>query len=170
MIVSLVVALTPTRVIGRDNQLPWRLSEDLKRFKRITLGHHLLMGRKTYESIGRPLPGRTSIVVTRQLAQWAAAFPPGVIAANSLPHALSLCGDDPEVFVVGGGEIFREAIELAQRAYVTWVDADIPGDTFFPAFPTSEWVLQEETSVPADAKNEYPTRYCVYERRSGGAG
>jgi dihydrofolate reductase len=165
MPVSLLVALTHEhRVIGRAGALPWRLSEDLKRFKRLTMGHHLVMGRKTYESIGRPLPGRTTIVITRNLAQLQPTLPEGVQAASSLDEAIQRCGDDPEIFVIGGGEIFGEALERADRAYVTWIDAKIEGDTFFPEFPSPQWRLVSQESVPADAKNEHPTRYCVYER------
>jgi dihydrofolate reductase len=165
MTVSLIVALTPSFVIGRANTLPWQLSEDLKRFKRLTMGHHLLMGRKTFDSIGKPLPGRTSIVITRDPQKLQPTLPEGVIAVASLAEAFQRCGDDPEVFIIGGGEIFGEALNVADRAYVTWVDAEIPGDVYFPPFPSSAWQLREETVVPADAKNEFPTRYCVYERR-----
>jgi dihydrofolate reductase len=165
MIRSLIVALTPSFVIGRANTLPWRLSEDLKRFKRLTMGHHLIMGRKTFDSIGKPLPGRTSIVITRDPQMLQPTLPEGVIAVASLGEAFQRCGDDPEVFIIGGGEIFVEALNVADRAYVTWVDSEILGDVYFPPFPSSDWHLVEETTVPADAKNEFPTRYCVYDRR-----
>lgn len=165
MVVSLIVALTREhRVIGSAGGLPWRLSEDLKRFKRLTMGHHLIMGRKTYDSIGRPLPGRTTVVVTREPAQLRPLLPEGVGAAGSLDEAIALCAGDPEVFIIGGGEIFREALARASKAYVTWIDADIAGDTYFPEFPSPEWELTSEESLPADAKNEHPTRYHVYER------
>lgn len=163
MLLSLIVALThDARVIGRAGCLPWRLSADLKRFKQLTMGHHILMGRKTYESIGRPLPGRTSLVVSRQQQLFNAQ--PDVKFAASLDEALSLAGDDPEVFVIGGGEIFCEALPQAQRAYVTWVDADLAGDTFFPEFPTSAWKEVSVEYIPQDEKNEFPTRFCVYGR------
>lgn len=160
---SLIVALThDARVIGRAGGLPWRLSADLKRFKRLTMGHHLIMGRKTFESIGRALPGRTSIVVSRQQQLFEAQ--PTVKFAASLAEALSLTGDDPEVFVIGGGEVFREALPLARRSYVTWVYADLEGDTFFPEFPTPDWKQLSNEYIPQDEKNEFPTRFCVYER------
>lgn len=160
---SLIVALThDARVIGRAGGLPWRLSADLKRFKQLTMGHHIVMGRKTYESIGRPLPGRTSIVVSRQQQLFEAQ--PGVKYAASLEEALALAGDDPEVFVIGGGEIFQSALEHAQRAYVTWVYADLEGDTFFPEFPTPAWKQVSDEYIPHDEKNEFPTRFRVYER------
>jgi dihydrofolate reductase len=160
---SLIVALTANeRVIGRAGGLPWRLSADLKRFKRLTMGHHLVMGRKTFDSIGRALPGRTSVVITRRPREWPQRE--GIVYADSLAAALNLCGDDPEVFVVGGGEIFAEALPLANRAYVTWIEASIAGDTYFPAFPTDAWREISTEHLPADAANEFPTRYCVYER------
>jgi len=165
MILSLIVALTRDgRVIGRARSMPWRLSEDLKRFKRLTMGHHLVMGRKTYESIGRALPGRTTIVISREPTKLQPAVPPGVLVATSLDEALGIAADDSEVFIIGGGEIFREALGRADRAYVTWIDANIEGDTFFPEFPTPDWKLISDESVPADEKNEYATRYCLYDR------
>jgi len=160
---SLIVALThDARVIGRSGGLPWRLSADLQRFKRLTMGHHIIMGRKTYASIGRPLPGRTSIVVSRQ--QQLFGTQPGVKYADSLAQAVTLAGDDPEVFIIGGGEIFREALPLAERAYVTWVYADLEGDVFFPEFPTPAWKQLSDEYIPQDEKNEFPTRFRVYER------
>lgn len=160
---SLIVALTrDARVIGRAGGLPWRLSEDLKRFKRLTMGHHIVMGRKTYESIGRPLPGRTSIVVSRQQQLFPAST--SVKYAGSLEEATALAGDDPEVFVIGGGELFREALPLADKAYVTWVDADLEGDTFFPQFPTPAWKQLSDEYIPQDDKNEFPTRFRTYGR------
>jgi dihydrofolate reductase len=138
------------------------LSEDLKRFKRLTMGHHIVMGRKTYESIGRPLPGRTSIVVSRQQQ----LFPTQaeLKQAGSLTEAIALAGDDSEVFVIGGGELFCEALPLADKAYVTWVYAELEGDTFFPDFPTPAWKQLADESIPQDDKNEFSTRFCVYER------
>src|SRR5262252_9100268 len=114
---SLIVAMAGNRVIGRDGQLPWRLPADQRRFKALTMGHHIIMGRKTWESIGRPLPGRTSVVVTRN-AQYAA---PGALLAASLPEALALAQHDPEPFVIGGAEIFREALPFSNRVYLTEV-------------------------------------------------
>ena len=160
---SLIVALThDVRVIGRAGGLPWRLPEDLKRFKRLTMGHHIVMGRKTYESIGRPLPGRTSIVVSRQQQLFTTSE--SLKYAGSLRQALTMADDDPEVFVIGGGELFGEALPLAQKAYVTWVYADLEGDTFFPEFPTSAWKQLSDEYIPQDDKNEFPTRFRIYER------
>lgn len=166
MLRSLIVALTPRGVIGRAGGLPWRLSADLQRFKRLTMGHHLLMGRKTYDSIGRPLPGRTSIVITRDPAQLRNRLPVGVLVAASVEEAFALAAEESEAFLIGGGEIFREALTSCDRVYATWVDAEVDGDTFFPAFPTNEWQLISEELVPSDEKNDFSTRFCVYERAS----
>ena len=164
MLISLIVALThDARVIGNLGTLPWRLSADLKRFKQLTMGHHLIMGRKTFESIGRALPGRTSIVVSQQ-KQLFPTQTEHLKLAPSLDDAIAMCGNDSEVFIIGGGEIFREALATAQRAYVTWVMANLPGDTFFPEFPLAGWHLVSEESIPQDEKNEFTTRYCVYEQ------
>ena len=128
MHIALIVAVSRNRVIGRGGQLPWHLPADLRRFKRLTMGHHLIMGRKTFESIGRPLPGRTSIVVTRRLDY----APPGVLIAGSIPAALQLAAADREVFFVGGGEVYGQALPLCHKIYLTEVAADVAGDTLFP--------------------------------------
>lgn len=166
MPLSLIVAMTRSGVIGRAGGLPWRLSSDLKRFKSLTMGHHLLMGRKTYESLGRPLPGRTSVVITSQPSYQSAD---GVLASSSLDDALQMAKADNETFVIGGGQIFELALPLADRMYVTWVEGEIPGDTFFPAVNLAGWQLVHSEPVPADAKNEYDTTYCIYERKEASA-
>lgn len=171
--------MTRPRVIGRGGQLPWRLSADLKRFKRMTMGHHLIMGRKTFKSIGRALPGRTSIVLSRNPTPdlVAAAVessldslsaggiePAKVLLADSLDEALDLARSDEEVFVIGGGEVYRIALPRVQRLHITWVDADVAGDTYFPDLDLSEWRLVSQEEQPADARNEYPYRFAVYDR------
>lgn len=134
-LVALVAALAHRRVIGVANRLPWHLPEDLQRFKRLTMGAPVIMGRRTHESIGRPLPGRRNIVVTRQTqAAW-----PGCEVAHSLEEALTLAGDVPEVFVIGGAELYAQALPRADRLYLTLIDADYEGDAFFPAFDHKEW-------------------------------
>jgi len=158
---SLIVAMTRRGVIGRGGALPWTLSADLKRFKALTMGHHLLMGRKTYESLGRPLPGRTSVVITRQAGL---QLPPDVLIANSLDRAVELAEKDEQPFVIGGGEIFCEALPRVSRLYVTWVEAEVDGDTYFPAWNPGEWRLVESERHSADAKNEYDTTFCIYNR------
>jgi len=134
MTVVLIAAVGRNGVIGRDNDLPWRIREDLQHFKQLTLGHTLVMGRKTYDSIGRPLPGRRTVVVTRQ-PDWSA---PGVEAAHSLEEALKLA-DSNDVYVAGGGEIYREALPYADRLELTEVDQSPAGDTTFPALDPTQW-------------------------------
>ncbi len=136
MTVTLVAAVAANGVIGRDGGLPWHLPEDLPRVKRLTLGHVLVMGRRTYESIGRPLPGRTTVVVTRQ-PDWAQ---PDVLVATSVEEALSIAGAlDDEVYVMGGTEIFRAALPVADRLLITEVAGEPDGDTYFPEVDWSQW-------------------------------
>ena len=139
--ISLVAAVARNGVIGDSGRLPWHLPEDLKRFKALTLGHVMIMGRRTHESIGRPLPGRRTIVVSRQAGL---AFP-GVEVAASLEAAIALAGDVPEIFVVGGGEIYAQALPLAHRLLLTEVDATPGGDAFFPPFDPSLWRVTART-------------------------
>jgi dihydrofolate reductase len=134
MTIILIAAVGSNGVIGRDNDLPWRIREDLQRFKRLTLGHTLVMGRKTYDSIGRPLPGRSTVVVTRQPG-WSAE---GVRVAHSLDDALKLANGN-DLYVAGGGEIYRQALPAADRLELTEVDQAPDGDITFPAFDPAEW-------------------------------
>ena len=156
----MIVAMSTDRVIGRDGHLPWRLSADLRRFKRITMGHAIIMGRKTFQSIGRPLPGRRSIVVTRQ---------PGISAegiefVSSPQAALERVADDSEAFFIGGAEIYRHALPLVQRIYLTLVHTTVAGETFFPQIDLDRWRLLEESRHAADEKNEFEHSFLVYER------
>ena len=164
MRISLIVAVSQNHVIGRAGRLPWRLAADLRRFQRLTMGHHLIMGRKTFESIGRPLPGRTSIVVTRQ-AQYAAA---GIVVARGLDEALQAAAGDSEVFIIGGGEVYRQALSRVERIYMTVVAATVAGDTLFPELDAGLWQAVEESLHPADVRNEFAHRFIVYERRGAG--
>jgi dihydrofolate reductase len=161
MTVSLIVAMADGRVIGSEGQLPWRLSADLRRFKRLTMGHHIVMGRKTYESIGRLLPGRTTVIITRQ----ADLDVPGAIMVHSLEEALQVAADDPEVFVVGGGEIYRQALPLVDRIYRTIVHTAVEGDTVFPPLSENQWVVTEDQRHKADERNEFEFSFQVLERR-----
>jgi len=162
MRLSLIAAMTPSGTIGRGGQLPWRLSADLQRFKALTMGHHLLMGRKTYDSLLRPLPGRTSIVITRQADL---QVPPEVLLAHSLEDALALAAGDDEPFVIGGAEIFRLALPRSRRLYITWIEAEVfGGDTWFPDWRPGDWRLVSSEAHAADAKNEYHTTFCIYDR------
>jgi dihydrofolate reductase len=160
---SLIVAMARNRVIGRDGQLPWRLPADQQRFKTLTMGHHIIMGRKTWESIGRPLPGRVSVVVTRNKAYAAA----GATVVRSLAEALALARGDPEAFVIGGGELYREALPLAGRIYLTELEDDYPGDAFFPPLAQREWLaVQRERHPPQGAAPAWA--FVVYERVRAG--
>lgn len=143
MAVTIVAAVARNGVIGKEGGLPWRLPDDLRRFKELTWGHTLIMGRRTYESIGKPLPGRETIVVTRQ-ERWTA---PGVRVAGSLEQALEMAGDT-EIFVVGGGEIYAEALKVADFLDLTEVDAAPDGDVMFPPVHWPDWV--EVTRQPGD--------------------
>ena len=161
-LISLIVAMAQNGVIGRDNSLPWRLPEDLKRFRAFTLGKPILVGRKTFESIGRPLPGRTNLVLTRDRG-W---FAPGVIVVHSVEEALAQVGSGQELVVVGGAEIYRFVLPFARRIYLTHVHADVPGDITFPEFDPTQWADVEWTSQPADESHAYPLTFVTLERRN----
>ncbi len=160
MRLSAIVAMASNRVIGADNQLPWRLPADLARFKRLTLGHTLLLGRKTYESIGRPLPGRTLVVVTRQKDY----APEGVKVAHSVEEALALARGDSEVFIAGGAELYAQTMDRLDRLYLTLIERDFPGDTRFPEVDLSGWRLIEEERHPAASATDLPYAFLTYER------
>ncbi len=159
--VSIIVAVGRNGVIGRDGTLPWRLPEDLKRFKALTMGHVMIMGRKTYESIGRLLPGRRSVIVSRQ----AGYVVPGAVVAASLEDAIAAAGDAPDVFVIGGGEIYRAALPLAHRLLVTEVDASPDGDAYFPQVDTLVWrEAARDSHAPGDADGAPGFAFVDYER------
>ncbi|MBA8878670.1 dihydrofolate reductase [Phyllobacterium myrsinacearum] len=165
--ISFVVAVAQNGVIGRDNGLPWRLSSDMKRFKAVTMGKPIVMGRKTWDTLGKPLPGRTNIVITRDPAFSVA----GVIAVRSVDEALMIAGSHAaadkvdEICVIGGGEIYRQLLDRADRLYITWVLSNIEGDAFFPALDAKVWNEVSSEEFPAGEKDNYPTRYAIYERR-----
>lgn len=154
--VSIIVAMSRNGIIGRDNAIPWNIPADMGRFRELTLGHALIMGRKTFESIGRPLPGRWSIVVSRQ----AGFAPEGVAVAGSLPEALLLAGGHGEIFICGGGEIYKQALPFAARIYLTLIDCEIDGDTGFPFIPRDDFV---ETSRERISQIP-PAEFIVLER------
>jgi dihydrofolate reductase len=158
--VSIIVAMAKNRVIGARGGIPWHLPEELKRFKSLTMGHHIVMGRKTWESIGRLLPGRETVVVTRQKDYRV----PGATVVHSLPDAIAASGDDKEIFVIGGAELVELALPLAGRLYLTTVDAEVPGDTYMPEFDISRWREVASESVPADARNQHAFQLKTYER------
>jgi len=159
---SLIVAMAENRTIGRNNELPWRLSEDLKYFKSVTMGKPIVMGRKTFDSIGKPLPGRLNIVITRN-TDWQH---PGVKAASSLQQAVAIAVEenpqDREVMVIGGEEIYRTALGQADRLYITRVQAKVEGDAFFPEYNESEW--QEVSRQQPGLQSETPYFFQVLER------
>jgi dihydrofolate reductase len=161
-LISLIVAMAQNGVIGRDNSLPWRLPEDLKRFRAFTLGKPILMGRKTFESLGRPLPERTNLVLTRD-RNWSA---PGVIVVHSVEEALLQAASSDELVVIGGAEIYRLVLPVARRIYLTHVHADVPGDITFPEFDPTQWADVEWTSQPADESHAYPLTFVTLERRN----
>ena len=163
MRIALIAALANNRVIGRENRLPWRLSADLRHFKSLTMGKPIIMGRNTYESIGKPLPGRSNIVLTRD-AQYRA---PGCRVVHSLEHALEAAAGHAEVMVIGGAELYRQTIDAAQRLYLTRVKADVEGDAVFPEIDPRQWRELQRESHRGDDKNEYDYDFLTLERVSG---
>jgi dihydrofolate reductase len=133
--ISIIVAMAKNRTIGINNTLPWRCPEDLKHFKALTMGHHMIMGRKTFDSIGKPLPGRTTVVVTRNQGLKI----DGCIMAHSLQEAIAACAGDEEIFIVGGAELYAQALPLADTLYLTEIQQDVAGDAHFPAFDMNNW-------------------------------
>ena len=163
--VSLIVAMTPLGVIGRDNDLPWRLPDDLKRFKALTMGKPVIMGRRTWDSIGRPLPGRTSIVLSRS----ARFMPQGAIVVPDLERALDAAGAVDEAFVIGGAQVYALALPFAQRLYLTLVHGDVPGDARFPTVDPQQWREIERSERPADERHAFAMTFSVLERTGAAA-
>jgi dihydrofolate reductase len=161
--ISLIAAVARNGVIGDRGRIPWHLSADLRRFKRLTLGHVLLMGRRTFESIGKPLPGRRTIVLSR-----AGKVPAGVEVASDVEEALCMAAGAREVFVAGGEEVYRRLLPRADRLLITWVDASPPGDARWPEVDWGRFRLVEEHVHPADANNQHESRFAAYERVPGG--
>jgi dihydrofolate reductase len=161
MLRSLVVAVAANGVIGRDNQLPWKLPDDMAYFKKVTMGHPVVMGRRTWESIGKALPGRVNIVVTRQRDYEA----PGCIVVDSLDAAWDAAGDAAEVSVIGGTTLFAETLPIADRIHLTEVQADVAGDTWFPEFDRGQWRETEVARHAPDGRHAYPFRIVVLDRK-----
>jgi len=158
--ISIIVAMARNRVIGANGAIPWHLPNELQLFKRLTMGHHIVMGRKTFESIGRLLPGRTTVIVTRQ----AGYAVPGAVVAHSLEEALAACAADDEIFVIGGAELFRSALPRADRIHLTVVDAEPAGDTLMPEFEPKDWRESGAETFSRDDRHPYGYRYSVLER------
>lgn len=162
MKISLILAMAENRGIGWANSLPWRLRRDLSRFKTITWGHHIIMGRKTFQSIGKPLPGRINIVVTRNPDFQAE----GCLLAQSIDQALSIAREngEQEVFIIGGSEIYKQILNLADRIYLTLVHAKPKTDVFIPELAKTDWVVVRSEFYPKDEQNEFPTSFKILNR------
>jgi len=163
MIISTIVAVAKNNIIGKDNDIPWYLPADLKYFKKITSGHHIIMGRKCFQSIGRPLPNRTNVVLTRN---------PFFIASNclvtdSMDEALRIAKEngETEAFIIGGGQIYDMTKDYWDRVYLTEVDLEVEGDIYFPALDLKEWNLVSETANKADEKNKHDYIFKTFERK-----
>lgn len=159
--ISIIVAVAENGVIGDKNDLLWHISEDLKHFKALTTGHPVIMGRKTYDSLGRPLPNRRNVVITRQDLDIE-----GCEVVHSLEEAVGLFPSDEEVFVIGGAQIYRQALDIADRFYLTRVMHAYEGDTSFPEWDTEKWVLESSESFPSGAKYPYPFAFELYSRKT----
>ncbi|HJV45853.1 MAG TPA: dihydrofolate reductase [Bacillota bacterium] len=157
--ISIVVAMSQNRVIGKNNQLPWHLPADLKYFKRVTMEHPILMGRKTFESIGKPLPGRTNVILTRQQDYQ----PEGCVVIHTVEDALKLASNE-ELCVIGGAEIIREFLPFTDRLYLTLIEQDVEGDTYMPPLDLSAWQEVSYEKGITDEKNPYPFAFYVYEK------
>jgi dihydrofolate reductase len=160
MIISAVVAIGENHAIGKNNQLLWHLPNDLKHFKQITSGGTVIMGRKTYDSVGRPLPNRRNIIITRQKLEIA-----GCEVVSSVEGALALCRDEKEVFIVGGAEIYRLALPLTNRIYLTIVHQNFDADAFFPPLDKAEWIENEREDHGTDEKHAIPYSFITLVRR-----
>jgi dihydrofolate reductase len=160
-LITLIVAVADSGVIGRDNGLPWHLPEDLKRFKRLTMGKPMVMGRRTFESIGKPLPGRLNIVVTRDTNYRRE----GVTVVHDVDGALRAAGDAPEIMVIGGAELFRALLPRAGRIHLTRVHGNIEGDVMWPALDERDWAVVERETHAADERHAYAMTFEVWEKR-----
>lgn len=163
MRISFLAAVAANGVIGRDNTLPWHQSADLKRLKALTMGHHVIMGRKTFDEIGgKPLPGRPHVIMTRGDIE----PQENVVVAHSVDEAVaSIPASEDEVFILGGGEIFRQMMQRATRMYITQIHGEVAGDTYFPDFDdVNEWRLVDREAFEADAKNDFPYSFLTYDR------
>ncbi len=159
---SLIAAMARNRVIGRDNKLPWRLPADLKRFRTLTTGHPIIMGRKTFDSLGRALPNRHNIVITRDDNFRADA----VSAVNSIPAAIAAAGNVNELFVIGGARIYEQLLPLADRLYLTLIEAEVQGDAWFPDYEVEQWMETSRERFPTDDANAHAMEFVVLDRRS----
>lgn len=164
MQIILIAAVAKNQVIGKDNQLIWKLSADLKRFKNLTSGHYILMGRKTFESLGKPLPNRTHLIISRDMAFQA---PKGHYSFQSIEEAIIFCNKIgvEKLFIIGGGQIYRETIRLCDQLEITEVNAMPDGDTYFPEIDSAIWEEVEREEFAADEKNEFPYAFVTYKKQ-----
>jgi dihydrofolate reductase len=160
MSVSIIVAMALNRTIGINNTLPWRCSEDLKHFKALTMGHHMIMGRKTFDSIGKALPGRTTVVVTRDIHLKI----DNCVITHSLQQALNACSNDTEIFIVGGADIYAQSLNLADTLYITEIQQDVEGDAHFPAFNKSAWKEVAREVRSQDSPQPLHYHFVTYQR------
>ncbi len=158
--ITMIAAIGNNGELGKDNDLIWHLPNDLKRFKRVTAGHHVIMGRKTFESLGKPLPNRTNIVITRNATYEAA----GCIVVNSLDEALKAASDDENPFILGGAEIYKQALEFADVLDLTLVDATLDADAYFPEFDPKVWKEIAREDHQADEKHQYNYSFVTYKK------
>lgn len=161
VIISIIAAMSENRVIGHHNKLPWHLPADLKHFKRLTMGKHIVMGRKTFESIGKPLPGRTNIIITRNPR----FQPDNCIVVHSIQESFDEAKTANELMVIGGASFYQQALPLADRMYLTLLHHSFQGDAFFPRYDENEWLEIERSDHGADDINPYPYSFIVMERR-----
>lgn len=159
--ITIIAAAAENNALGKDNQMIWHLSDDFKRFRQITTGHYIIMGRKTFESFPKPLPNRTHVIISRQENY---SVPEGCIVVNSLKKAIEACPEKEDIFIIGGGEIYRQSMEIADRIELTKVFTAPEADTFFPEIDLKEWKLTGEEFHPKDEKHAFDFTFLTYER------
>lgn len=160
--ITIIAAAAENDALGKDNDLVWHLPNDFKRFKSLTTGHHIIMGRKTFESFPKPLPNRTHVIITRQKNYTA---PEGCIVTNSLTKAISMCPENEEIFIIGGGEIYKQSIEFADKIELTRVHTNVEADTFFPKIDEHIWKLSNSEPQHKDEKHQFDFTYLTYIRK-----
>jgi dihydrofolate reductase len=161
MSLSIIVAMAKNRTIGVNNTLPWRCPEDLKHFKSLTMGHHMIMGRKTFDSIGKPLPGRTTVVVTRDKTLKIE----DCLIAHSLQEAIAACANDTEIFIVGGADIYAQSLNLADTLYITEIQQEVAGDAHFPEFDHAAWQVNSREVRTQEIPQPLEYHFVTYQRR-----
>ena len=159
--IFIIVAMAQNRTIGINNAMPWRIPEDLRHFKTLTMGHHMIMGRKTFDSIGKPLPGRTTVVVTRDRELKI----DGCIMAHSLPDAIAACAGDEQIFVVGGAELYQQAMPLVDMLYITEIQQAVEGDAHFPEFNRDAWQEESREIRQQEAPQPLEYHFVIYRRK-----